>query len=450
MPDGVQHIDPDIVAGRIAKLLQARRSGAVKPLLAALQKLAPEHKDLALLQNAYFCQTGDYPQALQVLEQALAREPQNAMLQLRHPETRFGQGDYASAAAEAAEVVVEARDLRRAKSVLGMALLKLGQFKSALPCLADGFAADPSSVDVALALAALAPEHAVQVLQQAIAATPNLAVLRNALTRRLLAIGEVAQAIGSADRARADGLADAETFCLLAFAKMQQRCWEDAAIAAAQALSLAPGHSWATRLVAALSQRESGVLTPVPQQDALAAEQAVIAGGTILPGSFRTQLEQAHPDGPVLDLFCGTGLNAIAAQEICAVPWTGVEPDPVLRGFCAERGFYAGLEDGSPLDLLGARQFAVILLNEALAYAAEPQAWLSGVRAGLAPGGIAFAAIPSGRPGLTGHGLFAHNLSRIAGQAAQAGLAFSLLRTGTLRHIEGLPLHGSIAGFQPA
>jgi tetratricopeptide (TPR) repeat protein len=194
MPDGAPLIDPDIVAGRIGMLLRERRSGAVKPLLAALEKLAPDHQDLAALRASYCCQIGDFAAALAVLEAAILQSPGKAELHLLRSEVLFGQAAYAGAAIEAAEAILLAPNLTRAKSVLGLALLQLGQFDSALPCLAESFAADPSAIDVALGFAALAPEKAGAILIQAIAATPRLTLLRNALARRYLRLGDVAAA----------------------------------------------------------------------------------------------------------------------------------------------------------------------------------------------------------------------------------------------------------------
>ena len=448
MPDGAPLIDPDIVAGRIGMLLQDRRPGAVKPLLAALEKLAPEHRDLTLLRVSYCCQLGDVAQALNLLRDAIAGERPTPRLHLQRAEIFFGLENYAEAAADAAEAILAAPGLTRAKSVLGLSLLKLGKFDSAKACLVESFAADPAGVDAALALAALCPEQAVQVLKDAIAATPRLGVLRNALTRRHISRGDIAAALRTAEQSRADGLADAETFCLLAVAQMQDGGWEDAAIAAARAQSLAPGKVWAVRLVDVLGRRNTGEVEPMPQRDAAAAEQILYSGGTIMPGTFRALLQESNLRGPVLDLFCGTGLNAIAAQDVSAGPWTGVEPDPVLRKFCAERGLYARLEDCSPKGFIDGTQYPVVLLNEALAYTASPQPWLVALRGAICPGGIAMAAVPTGHPGLNGHGLFAHDPDSLAGQAAQAGLVCRVARSGILRHIEGIPLHGVIACFQ--
>ena len=449
MPDGAKLIDPDLVAGRIAALLRDRRAGAVRPLLAALEKLAPEHPDLVLLRVSYCCLIQDTGQALNLLEEAIALQPANPMLHLTRSEIWFGRCEFARAAEDAAEAVLLAPALARAKSVLGLALLKLGRFDAALPCLAESFAADPAGVDVALALAALAPEDAAVILERAIVAAPSLAVLRNALTRRYLCAGDIAKAGWNAAQTRADGLADAETFCLLAFVQMQENHWEGAGVSVAQARSLTPEHPWAARLEAALAGRRTGRLDPVPQRDGLAAEQALISGGIVLPGKFRALLEEAQRGGEVLDLFCGTGLNAIAAQDVCRGPWTGVEPDPVLGRLAAERGLYARLEQGNPLDFLAqAAPYPVILLNEALAYAESPLPWLDAVQRGLAPGGIALAAIPTGRAGLSGHGLFAHGDEQIVAAAARSGLAFSPSCCGVLRHIEGIPLRGVVASFR--
>jgi len=259
MPDGAPLIDPDLVAGRIGALLRERRSGAVKPLLAALEKLAPDHPELAALRVSYCCQIGDFAAALAVLEAAILQSPGKAELHLLQSEVLFGQAAYGSAAVAAAEAILLAPNLTRAKSVLGLALLQLGQFESALPCLAESFAADPAAIDVALGFAALAPEQAVAILTQAIAATPQLAVLRNALARRYLRLGDMAAASRLAAQTIADGLADAESYCLLACAQARQGCRDEAAASVARALSIAPEHPWAAELAGQLASGQQPV-----------------------------------------------------------------------------------------------------------------------------------------------------------------------------------------------
>lgn len=449
MPDGMPPIDPDLIASRITALLHEGRPGAVKPLLAALRKLAPAHRELALLRASYHCHVQEVPDALAVLQEAMALQPDNPALHLRRAEILFTVEDYAGAARDAAEAVVLAPGLARAKCALGLALLALGQYDGAVPCLQEGFAGEPGRIDAALALAALQPENAALVLTYAIHANPRLPELRNALIRRHICEGRTDRAMRAAVQTRAEGAADADTFCLLAATQIEQGMWREAENAAIQAARLAPGNAWAARLQAALAGRPSGALVLPPRPDALAAELELTQGGTILPGTFRQLLAEAEISGEVLDLYCGTGLNAVVATDLDLGPWRGVEPDPVQNRLCAERGLYAELAECDPRGYL--RTVApcpAILLNEALGRCASPESWLGQVRAGLADGGIALAAIPTG-DGLNLHGLFGHPPERIAAIAAAAGLECRVVRSGVLRHIEALPLHGIIASFRP-
>jgi predicted TPR repeat methyltransferase len=272
-------------------------------------------------------------------------------------------------------------------------------------------------------------------------------VLRNALTRRYLCDGDPGQALQTAHLAAGDGIADAQTHCLLAFAQMQESRWDEAAAAAGRAQSMAPGQLWAARLVAALASRERGRLSPLTD-DAPNAERVLIEGGSIAPGAFRALIAEQDVTGPVLDLFCGPGLNAVAAQGLAAGPWSGIDPNPALIARCAELGIYANLRQADPFDMPFAAEYPVILLNEALAYLASPQSFLAAIRASLKPDGLALAAIPAGRPGLGGHGLFTHREAAIAQYAAGAGLSLEAPRAGILRHLEGLPIRGVIAIFR--
>jgi predicted TPR repeat methyltransferase len=447
MPDGTARvgpgIDPDAVAGRIVALLAEHRPNAVKPLLAALEKLAPRHEKLPPLRADYWCEMRDIPQALAVLQEAIGETPANAALWLRQAELLFAQSRMAEAAQSAAQAVLLAPKSHAAKSRLGLALMRLGQFDQAMPCLTESFSANPADVEAALALAALSPTRAIEFLNRAIAYTPRTAVLRNALARRYLSSGQSGQALQTALLAAGDGIADAQTHCLLAFAQMQESRWDEAAAAAARAQSLAPGSPWAARLLAALGGRDRGRVGPFTD-DAPNTERLLIEGGSIAPGAFRALIAEQAITGPVLDLFCGPGLNAIAAQDL-AGPWTGIDPNPQLIARCGELGIYANLQQADPLEMPIAAECPLILLNEALAYLASPQAFLAAIRGSLAPDGLALAAIPTGRPGLGGHGLFTHPEAEIARYAAAAGLAYDAPRTGILRHLEGLPIHGVIA-----
>lgn len=459
MPDGAPQIgtgsiNQDIVAGRIGALLAEHRPNAAKPLLAALAKLAPEHEKLPLLRANYWCEMRDIPQALAVLQEAIGRAPSNAALWFRQAEIFFAVGQSADAVQSAAQTVLLAPDSCAAKSRLGLALTQLGQFDQALPCLAESFSAQPANAEVALALAALLPATATETLNRAIIANPRITVLRNALLRRYLCEylsgGNIEAAMRLARQAIGEGIADAQTHCLLAFAQIETAQWNEAAVSAARAQSIAAENPWAERLVAALSSRKSGRLIQAAQEDAGIAEQALIAGGTIAPGTFRSLIEESELSGPVLDLFCGTGLNAVAAQGINTGPWIGIDPRPALVARCAEYGLYASLRQSDPLDsIAGSTEYPVILLNEALARMESPQPFLSAIRPHLASSGIALAAIPTGRPGLSGHGLYTHREAAMAQYAAGAGLSFETPRSGILRHLEGLPIHGVIAVFRP-
>lgn len=452
MPDGAPRIetggiDPDSVAGRIAALLAEHRPNAAKPLLAALAKLAPAHEKLPLLRADYWCEMRDPAQALAVLQEAIVEAPANAALRLRQAEIFFGQNRPAEAVQSAAQAVLLAPHSHAAKSRLGLALMRLGQFDQALPCLTESFSENPADVEAALALAALSPATAIDVLNRAIACRPQVPVLRNALARRYLCSGQSGQALQTALLAAGVGIADAQTHCLLAFAEMQESHWDEAAAAAARAQSMGPGSPWAARLLAALGSRDRGRVGPFTD-DAPHAEHVLIDGGSIAPGAFRAMIAVQEITGPVLDLFCGPGLNAIAAQGLVTGPWTGVDPNPQLLMRCGELGIYANLQQADPFDTPIAAEFPVILLNEALAYLASPQSFLAAIRASLTPDGLALAAIPTGRPGLGGHGLFTHPEAEFAQHAAAAGLSYDAPRAGILRHLEGLPIHGVIASFR--
>ena len=450
MPDGMPRLEPDVIANRVGIMLTQRRPGAAKPLLAALAKLAPDHGSLPLLRSAYYCQIDDFPEAIAVLSQALELQPADAGLWLRRADIFFTRDDFAESARNAATAVVLAPDMIAAKSRLGLALLKLGQYDDALSCLTECFSTYPAGVEVALAVAALSPSTAIETLTGAIAASPQIPVLRNALARLYLSTNNIPKAMHIARQACTDGLADAETFCLLSFCHMEEASWDEANVTAAQAHSFIARNAWASRLAAALSDRLSGHLQSAVEPNADLAELTLISGGTIIPGAYRIIIQQSKLIGPVLDIYCGTGLNAVAMHDLDIGAWTGIDRSAALLLRCAERGLYASLDqtDRMPESFASIAKYPLILLNEVLAHEASLASWFGLLSTQLARNGIALAAIPTGRSGLTGHGLFAHSLESIAEQASRAGLSFTATRTGVLRYLEGIPLRGVIATLQ--
>jgi tetratricopeptide (TPR) repeat protein len=444
-------VDIESLASRTEALIREGRLGAARPLIAAIARLAPGNPASARLTSACHMREGAPGAARDVLDSVIVHHPGDISLRLARASAGLAAGDAVAAAEDAAAVLLLDPHATKAKSLLGRALHRLGAAHLALPCLDEAFAENAADEESCLALAALVPDAADALLLRGLGATPRSVRLREALMRHAILAGAYARAAALGREAIDIGCANATLRCLAAHAAIGAGGFDDAVEHVAAALRFAPRLPWGLRLRACLAGRARRIAAELPGEDnADLYEMARLAGGTIAPGRQRADLLEA-PLGSVLDCGAGTGLNPIAASDLPARAWHGIEASAPLRERAALRGLYTTLVDADPLDTLAVAPpaYAVILLNEQLGRVSDPTPVLAALRRVLVRGGIAVAAVVEG-DGFTPHGVFAHRRVLLAASAAAGGLEAAFEDAPVLRQIEGLPMPGSIVRFRLA
>ncbi|HKM63791.1 MAG TPA: tetratricopeptide repeat protein, partial [Acidisphaera sp.] len=228
--------DPALLIRRAGELLDAGRLGAVRPLLAALERLGAPAGELALLQARLAVQENRLDDARTALDAAVDAAPDDPVLRKARADVRFRLKLFTGAAQDAAEaVILDSRD-PQAKAQLGAMLLALGRAADALRCLAEAVAASPLNPAYRESLAAAEemngdPEAAIATLEAGTALMPRAVSLRRALMRIWLRLGNAESAAAVAAAARREGVVDSGLLALTAQALIMLDL-EDAAIEA--------------------------------------------------------------------------------------------------------------------------------------------------------------------------------------------------------------------------
>ena len=144
MPELQEPVDVSTLTARVARLIDAGRTGAARPLLLALRRVAPPSPSLPLLAASLAMRDGHLDVARAELDDAIAATPDNAELRKCRAELRQRTGDKTGAAADAAEAVVLDRHDPSAKALLGGLLLDLRRAADAVTCLNEAVAASPA------------------------------------------------------------------------------------------------------------------------------------------------------------------------------------------------------------------------------------------------------------------------------------------------------------------
>ena len=132
--------DSNFLIRRATEMIQAGRFGAARPIVAALQRLAPGTPDTALLAARIALQDDRLDQARGILDAAIATEPDNVELRKARAEVLSKLDHIAEAAVDAAEAVILDRNDPVAKALLGSALLGLNHPEEAALCFKDALA----------------------------------------------------------------------------------------------------------------------------------------------------------------------------------------------------------------------------------------------------------------------------------------------------------------------
>jgi predicted Zn-dependent protease len=249
--------DSDVLTRRLAELIATGRTGAARPMLAALRRLVPPSARLSELAALLAMREGKLDAALAELEAGLSDNPTDGTLYRRRAELKHRAGDPIGAARDAAEAVVLDPSDASAKATLGVLLTELGRPTDALPCLNEAVAAAPADPVFRRALAAAQAvagnaDEAAETFASGIAIAPGSVELRRDAVLLAVRRQRFEDALELAEAARRDGIADACLFALKGHALSKLGLHEEAAEAFAEALKLGPDDPYVRQLGAEL------------------------------------------------------------------------------------------------------------------------------------------------------------------------------------------------------
>lgn len=445
-------LNPDDLAARVGALIERRQFGAAERLVPAIATLAPGRPLAAVLSARLAFAQGNAAGAVKLLDEALAAWPEDGNLLRLRATIALASDDPGRAAIAASDAVIANRDDTEAKSLLGRALLKLGHDIQARACLQEAVVANPLDIPGIFALAEAAPEQASLLMASATARMPHVASLHNRLMQLLIDKNEPEATRDAAEAAIGAHALDPAGHLLAGHAAAMMEDWGKARSSWREVLRQVPQHPSALyRLAAERARREDrldpALIASADDARARSVELAAMAGGTIVPGRIRTVFSAARITGPVLDLGCGTGLCAIAAQDLPISAWDGVAASACLVSIARDRQLYRNLFEADPIMFLhhDSPQWQGIAFNFISGLTADLADLFSAMASHLAPGGIAVGAVVAADINRFGpFGCFEHTEAHIRSSAAAAGLSVRLGDAETLMTIDGLALRGHI------
>jgi predicted TPR repeat methyltransferase len=398
--------DADGLRGRAARLIDAGRLEAARPLLAAARVLAPPSPELTLIGARLALGSGAWQEAQRELDAGIADAPGHAGLRKCRADLRERLGDREGAARDAAEAVILDPADPQAKAILGVALLRLGFVGDAVSCLAEAVAGSPTDLDYREALSSALeksgdPETALLVLTDGIDLCPASVAMRNAAILLCVRRRDFSQAVQLAEKARSLGIADACTFGLKGHALSSLGQHDAAGIAYQDALKLGPEDPYVRHLVVSSGampdskRAPEGYIRTVFDGYADRFETHLVSLGYRIPGAVHTLL-QAHPKivaglpvGPVLDLGCGTGMVALAIGDLNLGPFTGVDLSPRMLDHARAKRLYTELREADIVTELAAQteRWPLIIAADVLCYFGALEELLALVHQRLEPGG---------------------------------------------------------------
>ncbi len=468
--------DADALMRRATMLLDAGRTGAARPLVAAARLLAPPSAGLSQLAARLALQDGTLEQAAGDLNEAVALAPENAELRKIRAELRQRLGDTEGATRDAAEAVIFNPTDPVAKALLGVLMLQLGRPEESAACLREAVAMRPAEPSFREALAGAQSalgdmDAAFATLEAGIAVAPATVELRNALVLLCIRRRDFTRAEQACEAARVAGIADACTFGLRGHALSSLGRHTDAADAYAAALKLGPDDPYVRHLVAASGFVAGGTRAPndylrtVFDGYADRFESHLVALGYRVPGTMRKALLE-HPRlqagqhvGPVLDLGCGTGLIALALSDLALGPLTGVDLSGGMLAEAAAKGLYADLHEADLMRFLAddANRWPLVLAADVLCYFGALDELFAAVHARLEPGGWFVLSVEellphhdgtipgNGEWALLRQGRYAHSRDYIVRVATEAGLRINRLDQEAVRYEADAPVAGFLA-----
>ena len=202
--------------------------------------------------------------------------------------------------------------------------------------------------------------------------------LRNAAVLLAVRQHRFEGALVLAEDARRDGLADACLFGLKGHALSKLGRDNEAGEAYAEALKLGPDDPYVRHLVASSGGLPGSQLAPPDYLRAVFDNYAdrfeahLISLGYRIPGVIRAALLQHtdRPNGPVLDLGCGTGLVGVAISDLPLGKLIGVDVSSRMLAKAGSKQLYAALHEAEIMDFLDADEtaYAVVIAADVLCY----------------------------------------------------------------------------------
>ena len=460
-------LSPDAgrLALRVRQMLAAGRPAAARPMLRVLHGLTAPPELLAELNARLSMADGEVQEAVASLGRSIAAMPGMPGLHACRAEALLLLDDPAASLQDAAEAVILAPLAADAKALLGIVLIENGMVEDASRCLVEALDADPAIASYRIALAEALHrlgqlDNALFVLRDGIRLAPRDLALRRAAMLHAVRSGQLAEAVEIGGSARIDGVVDASIFGLTGHALGGLGHWADAFKAYAEATKLDPDDPYVRHLAAAGGAMPAGPCAPADYVRVVFDGYAdrfdfhLISLGYRVPGLIRAALEAlSGPAGPVTDLGCGTGLVAVACDDL-AGPWTGVDLSGAMLAQARERGLYDALIEGEIIAVLADMpQAGLVLAGDVLCYFGALNDVLSAMARHLRPGSHAVVSLET-TPGdgftIGLQGRFRHSETHLREAAAEAGFGVLALNHDVLRWEGGQPVPGMIVTLQAA
>ncbi|OYV53732.1 MAG: hypothetical protein B7Z78_01575 [Rhodospirillales bacterium 20-60-12] len=418
---------------KINGLIRAGRIGAASHLARAFASIAPEDPAVDRAAAAVLLHSVGPEAGAERLEQALLRRPSEHSFHRMLSAIRLDQGRSTDALYHAAEAVCLAPSDHQAKSLLGMALSDLGRVDEALSCLEDAYASGS-----------------------------NDSVTQNSLfkvrLRSLMMSDQWRPAVAFAEKIKCELADDPTLLNLSAHAMAQSGDWGHAAdlwrLGSAKPSSRR-SDAWAAHMLICAEQRAPARCYPgLEPAEAQHSNLAALASGTIIPGRLSAVLERWDIGGAILDLQCGTGLNAIAASSLTRT-FYGVEPNAELANEARGSGAYTSLDCTDPLSYLARsdRRWQAIITGYLAFELVDLAPLFQSAADSLAQGGVISMAILLSNANIQGgclgpFGWYEHAIDDVIGAAEAAHLSTDLSAPAILFTALDLPVHGRILSLR--
>ena len=470
--------DPNDLIRRVSDMIDAGRTGAARPLLAAARRSIPPSPGLSQLSARLAMRDGALEQARVELDEAIEISPRHPGLRKIRADLRQRMGDVEGATRDAAEAVILDRRDPNAKALLGTLMLELRRPNEAVVCLREAVAAIPANPSFREALAAAQEasgdaEAGLETLEEGIALAPSAVALRNAAILTCVRRRDFKGAIRLAEDTRVAGIADACVFGLKGHALSSLGRHEEAADAYRDALRLGPDDPYVRHLVAATGAMPGADRAPAEYLKTVfdgysdRFENHLVSLGYRIPAVIR-QIMLAHPGiaageriGPILDLGCGTGLVGLMIADLPIGPLTGVDISGRMLEQARVKNIYAELREADLMTALAGdpssdktQHWPVIVAADVLCYFGSLEDVLPAVHARLEPGGWFIFSLErlvpdldgevpgNGRWALLRQGRYAHAVDYVHRAAVAAGFAIRLLTPEVIRFEAGMPVDG--------